>query len=281
MILRILVSFLFTAGAQAADLKILSYNVFMLPKPMKNSLQKTRTKIIAQQLRNSDYELMFFQEAFMQEIRDELKSVLGKEFPHSYYLKSSGKVKHIFGSGVFIMSRYPFKVLDKIYFKECGSADCFAAKGSVLIETVLPSGKIVQFAPSHLQSKEALGPVRISQLKQMKAMLAKHARPGIPQVIAADLNIDFTEPEFDEGLKVMNMSYVTLVGAIKHTNGRDNECFKTAKNKEWIDHFWISEDHLDNRSTMKVREFVFSHKGKICPSSDHHAIEAELYFASR
>ena len=263
--------------AHATDLKLLSWNIFMLPKPIKNSLQKVRAKVIAQQLSGSDYDLMFFQEAFTDMIRNELVAKLGDEYPYRYYLKRDGKLKHVFGSGLFIMSRHPFKVLDRVYFKKCGAFDCYAAKGSVLIEAMLPSGKVVQFAPTHLQAKEALGSVRLSQLQQMKTMLLRHARNGVPQIIMGDLNIDVVEPEFESGLNIMDMSPTPLVGPIQHTNGRINDCYKSpGKNKEWIDHFWVSNQTALTQSEMEVRDFEFPYKGRTCPSSDHHAVEARI-----
>ena len=279
MILRILATLLFTVSANASELKLLSWNIFMLPKPIKNSLQKVRSEVIANQLRGSDYDLMFFQEAFTKSFRNKLNSKLGKDFPYTYYLRSDGKIKHVFGSGLFIMSRYPFKVLDKVYFKECTEFDCYASKGSVLIETTLPSGKVLQFAPTHLQSTESNGSMRISQLQQMKQMLEKHERSGVAQIIMGDLNIDVVEPEFEQGLEVMEMDYTPLVGPIKSTNARLTDCYKSpGKNVEWIDHFWINKETPLDRSSMRVRDLEFQYKGKTCPSSDHHAVEAIFSF---
>lgn len=266
-------------SAQAMELKLLSWNVFMLPKPIKYSLQTPRAKIIASQLAGSDYDFMFFQEAFTAKIRGALKKKLGLEYPYQYYLKRDDKLKHVFGSGVFTMARHPFKVLDRVYFKTCGAFDCYAAKGSVLIEATLPDGKVVQFAPTHLQAKEALGHVRLSQLRQVRAMLKKHARIGVPQIIMGDLNIDVAEPEFEKGLELMGMTAIPLVGPIRNTNGLQNDCYQSpGKNKEWVDHFWIGSDSETAQAEMQVRKLEFEHRGRICPLSDHHAVEASILF---
>ncbi len=275
---RILLALMFTTSAHAADLKVLSWNIFMLPKPVKNSLQKVRAKVISNQLKDSDYDLMFFQEAFTDSIRKELTKSLGKDFPHQHYMKRDGKIKHVFGSGLFVMSRYPFKVLDKVYYKNCKGADCYAAKGSFLIEATLPSGKVVQFAPTHLQSLESTGAMRLSQLEQLNSMLREHKKSDVPQIVLGDLNIDSVEPEFGPALKLMGMVPTPIVGPIQHTNGRINDCYGSpGKNKEWIDHFWVTDSLKSNRSTMQVRNLDFVYKGKICPTSDHHAIEAEIF----
>ncbi len=263
--------------AQAADLKVLSWNTFMLPKPIKYSNQKIRTGVIANAVKGEDYDFVFMQEAFTKSFRSHVGKALKAEYPHQYYLARKFALK-VFGSGVFVLSKNPFKVLDKVYYKECGSADCFARKGSVLIESTLSSGKVVQFAITHLQAIEKLGHVRLSQLNQINGMLAKHKKEGVPQLLIGDLNIDVSEPEFDKGKDLMGMEHTELTGPINHTNVID--CYKkeTAQ-EEWIDHMWVSNDAGLKDSAMQVREVTYEYKGKTCMASDHHALEGVFTFA--
>lgn len=264
--------------ATAADLKVLSWNTFMLPKPIKNSNQQIRTGVIAESLKDQGYDFIFMQEAFMGSFRSHVGKVLKKEYPHQYYLKNNRFLYPFFGSGVFVLGRHPFKVVDKVYYKKCGSADCFAAKGSVLIETTLPSGRVVQLSSTHLQAKESLGSVRISQLNQVKGMLAKNKKRGVPQLLIGDLNIDAKEQEFEDGLKLMGMSATQLTGPVEHTNVID--CYKKPDHdKEWIDHMWVNNETQMKDSTIRVREIQYTHKGKTCMASDHHAVEGHFTFA--
>lgn len=263
--------------AQASDLKVLSWNAFMLPKPIKYSNQKVRTGVIADALKGEDYDLIFMQEAFTKDFRSHVGRTLKEKYPHQYYLARKLALK-VFGSGVFVLSKNPFKVLDKVYYKECGSADCFARKGSVLIESTLPSGKVVQFAVTHLQAIEKLGRVRLSQLSQIKGMLAKHKKDGVPQLLIGDLNIDIKEPEFEKGQELMNMKHTELTGPISHTNVIP--CYKkeTAE-EEWIDHMWVSNDTSLKESSMQALELSYEYKGQKCNASDHLAIEGHFTFA--
>lgn len=268
-----------TTSVFASQIKLLSWNVYMLPKPIKVSWQKYRTEIISQQLSKSDYDVMFFQEAFVGSFHDAMKSKLKKTHPHHYYL---GKNKFYLpmGSGVFIMSKYAFKVLDRVYYDYCGKEDCMATKGAVLIEMKLPGGKVVQFASTHLQSGE--GPVlpgtRIKQLTQVKGMLKKHQRQDVPQLLLGDLNIDSVEPEFQVGLDLLGMDYLNLEGPIKYTNKITNECYKTSNTSathEWIDHIW-AKGFEGRSSSMKVKLMEFPYNGVNCALSDHHAVETVL-----
>lgn len=271
--------FFITTNLQASEIKVLSWNVFMLPKPLKFSWQKYRTKLIQEELKKVDHDVLFFQEAFVGSFQKAIKNAAGDRYPHSYYLKKRA-FYYPMGSGVMVMSKHPFKILDKVYYKmnTCGGADCFASKGSVLIEVTFPSGKVAQFANTHLQSGDTKGHKRLAQINQLKGMLEKNARPGVPQFLLGDLNIDSVEPEFHQSLDTLGMDYVDLQGPILYTNHLKNECYKTGGDgihHEWIDHIWSNGADVKN-AHMQVRVMDFEYNGTRCPLSDHHAVEATI-----
>lgn len=278
MLIRLLILFALVVPAHAADLRVLSWNTYMLPYPVKKSNQKVRTDVIAHALKGEGHDFIFMQEAFMGSFRSKVGKVLRDEYPHQYYLKNRGFIYPFFGSGVFILGRHPFKVVDKVYYKKCGASDCWASKGSAMIETTLPSGKTVQIAVTHLQAKENLGEVRVSQLEQVKGMLKKNKRAGIPQFLIGDLNIDAKEKEFQEGLDLLGMHPTQLTGDLSHTNVID--CYKKPDHeKEWIDHMWVDKDTQLKDSTISARAVDYEYKGKNCNASDHYAIEGLFTFA--
>lgn len=269
---------LFPTLVLGADMKVLSWNVYMLPKPIKNSLQKERTEAIPDFLKGSDYDVMFFQEAFIKRFRKAMIQKLGEKYPHYHYLKKASAVYPVFGSGVFVMSRHPFKVLDEVrYGSSCSGADCGAEKGTFLIEITLPDGKSVQFASTHLNAQRK-PLVRKAQLAKAHEMFARASRAGVPQIFLGDLNIVAHTEEFTDALELMQMNHLQLSGPIMVTNARVNECYKTPKTKKWIDHVWIDRATSTEGSVMQVVPTEFSYKGKRCPLSDHHAVEAELHF---
>ena len=267
-----------TFAFATSSMKLLSFNVYMLPTLLKKSMQAQRSYIIPRQLSESDYDVMIFQEAFIKSFRDSMKSVLKPIYPYSYYMESNHPLVP-FGSGNFVMSRYPFKVISEVYYKSCGGFDCFAAKGGLVIELTLPSGKVIQLAATHLQADGDNSKDRTNQLMQLKRALEKHARAGVPQILAGDLNMGIKPAtEFAEGLAIMGMNYLPMMGEIHTTSSRVNPCYKTGANKRWIDHFWVTASSVDKISTMNVVNLEFPFKDKICPSSDHHAVEAHIAF---
>lgn len=267
---------LFPTLAFATEVKILQFNVYMLPWPIKSSLQDVRTKAIPAQLEKSDYDLMFFEEAFMPSFRNEMIAKLGKTYPYNFYLSDSAKYSQVFGSGIFVMSRHPFKVIDKAIFASCSGADCFAAKGSFVLDVTLPSGQRLQFAPTHMDAQGEAS--RVSQIAQVKQLLAKTRVRGVPQIFLGDLNINASKPEMNESLRTLGMTATQLVGRFKTTNARVNPCYATPTNAKWIDHVWVESEFASARSTLEVVPLEFENGGKICPSSDHHALEARLHF---
>jgi endonuclease/exonuclease/phosphatase family metal-dependent hydrolase len=262
----------------ADELRVMSWNIYMLPSPIKESLQKTRIRIIPGKLKEQDFDLLFMQEAFMKSLRTSVKRTLKETHPHTYYLHSPSFPYPVFGSGLFVVSRFPVKIIDHIYYHSCTSADCFAAKGSALVEITLPGGEKVQVANTHLQAVESAGAIRMKQLGQIHSMLVRNSRPDVPQFLIGDLNIDFHDPEFMMGLNLLGMDYTRLRGPILWTSGRENPCFKTGHKTSWVDHMWFSNYHQISASSMRVHDFSFESEGRVCPLSDHHAIEASFVF---
>jgi endonuclease/exonuclease/phosphatase family metal-dependent hydrolase len=272
-------SLLLFPTAQASELRLLSFNTYMLPRPIKKSLQGVRAEAIAHALKSSDYDIIVLQEAFTPWFRRTIRRELAASYPHRHYLAKRVS-RRLFGSGLYLLSKYPFKVIDYTFFNSCGGADCYADKGAVLIEAHLPSGVRFQLVNTHLQAIESLGHVRLKQLAQIKKMLTRHAKNNVPQILVGDLNIDVTEPEFEEGLALLGMGHAQLVGPITHTNARVGPCFPgSAKDPEWVDHFWSNDAGVNKTSVMRVKVIDFKHAGRECPASDHHAIETTFSFS--
>ncbi len=278
MILNIILALFLANVALAEEIKILSWNVYMLPKPLKFSQQSLRIEKIPEALKDTSYDFMFFQEAFLPGFRREMYQKFGSRYPYDIYLNRKDFFWRPMGSGVFIMSKHPFKVIDQVYYKQCAKADCYASKGSMLIESSLPSGKKVQFAITHMQSGEEQGSIRLSQIDQLKKMLLKNAKAGVPQFLSGDLNIDVAEPEFQDGQAMLGMNHAPLLGDIDYTGGFDNDCFKIhGRSPEWIDHLWFKPQGRKIASvSIKARPFEYNYKGMNCTLSDHMAIEGSI-----
>lgn len=273
----LILSFLVPVITLGADVKVLSWNVYMLPHPIKKSFQGIRNKAIPEFLKDSDYDIMFFQEAFTGGFRKSMIQTLSNKYPHHYYQKRN-EVFSVFGSGVFVMSKYPFSIIDKINYKACSGFDCYAEKGTFIVEVQLPSGKMIHFAPTHLNAQRDNAQVRALQIAQIKELFEKTAKPGVPQVLLGDLNIVGGNEEFHQSLEKLSMIAAPIIGEHQTTSARTNDCYKTPDKPQWLDHLWVSANSFSLTTKIEVVPTDFQINGKTCPLSDHHAIASHLAF---
>lgn len=281
--LKILVFLLFIAQAAfAEEVKLLTWNVFMLPKPIKFSYQKERTDLIIKEILASPYDVIVLQEAFAGEFQEKTKKLTSKKYPHQFYLKRKPGSLTVYGSGVYYLSRIPMKELDSVYFNDCAKADCFASKGSALMEFTLPSGKKFQVASTHLQAghNENSSKIRFNQLKQIQGMMLPKLTFGVPQFLVGDLNIDANHGnDYNRALTMLAMTSGPLQGELNYTNGYPIECYEKPGDdqKEWIDHIFTFANAVPVQVlAKKVRPFNGLINHKECPLSDHWGVEATL-----
>lgn len=169
-------------------LKVLSWNIYMLPRAVKISGKAQRAALIAEMLGQSEYQILVFQEAFMADARRIIREELAPYYPYAYGPANNGPSLRI-NSGIWVLSKIPLRVLDEITYSKCkGLADCMARKGVMLLEGEF-GGIAFQIAGTHLQS---IGPqaVRKSQYAEIRTLLDKHRRDGVPQIICGDMNTD-------------------------------------------------------------------------------------------
>lgn len=266
----------------AEDVKLLTWNVYMLPKPINFTRQIERTDLIAKEILKADYDVILLQEAFMGSFRKKLSRAIKKEYPYQDHLTRSRRLIHFINSGLYIASRYPFEVLGWHYFNDCTHSDCFSAKGVLLVEVTTPKGKKVQIAMSHMQAWDDRRAVeaRTHQVDEIKTLLDTYARPGVPQILAGDLNINAkTTTEYPAAIAHLQMTNTDLEGPLTSTNGFKVECYKTPgqpSDGDWIDHVWLRSQGTETKILNKqVRPFKAIFKsGKECSLSDHYGVEA-------
>jgi endonuclease/exonuclease/phosphatase family metal-dependent hydrolase len=271
-------------SAMSEEIKVLTWNVFMLPKPINFSKQRARTPLIIEKLQKSHYDVIFLQEAFRSKFQKELKENLSETYPYQGNLKKGKNILHVLNSGLYIASKYPFTVVGKKYFDSCIHSDCFASKGVLLVEITLPTGKKVQIANTHMQAweDEEARRVRTDQLFVIKNLLTSNQKDHTPQILIGDLNIDgLLQDEYEKALDLMEMTSTPLSGELRASNGFKIDCYKTPgddKKEQWLDHLWFKA----NKSSAKILDkHVIPMMGALnkksdCPLSDHHAVEATL-----
>lgn len=265
------------------ELKVLTWNTFLIPVPWNFTKQNPRAKIMYKTLPDLSHDVMFFQEAFHDKHRKKLIQLLKDTHPYSAAPVKGNKIYQIQDSGLFIVSKHPMTVLDQVIFDQCTNTDCMSSKSAILVEITLPSGSKLHMVNTHLQAwdKPKAIAIRKIQLEQIKIMMSKHFVAGIPQVLVGDLNIDGKLPtEYNEALALMDMTSTPLEGDISGTNGFPTKgCFKKPgeDNEEWLDHFWVKANGsviaIENKKVLPLTGKLF---GKICPLSDHNAVEAVI-----
>lgn len=279
--------------AQAHEFKLLSWNVFMIPKPINFSKQVERTRLISQKLQDTDHDIILFQEAFRAGFKEMIAREFKEKYPYQASLNRRLTAKTVLNSGLYIASKYPIEVLGHHYFTKSIHADQFSSKGVLLVELTLPNEKKVQIATTHVQAwddKKAVE-VRALQFKEIRDFLDSHKKTGVPQILGGDLNVDslldpenmfksyLKDREYSGTLNILNMNSGPVVGDVGYTSGFKTICYKQPGKNEplkLLDHILVDENDSGIEITeRKVVEFKDIMKTGIeCPLSDHHGIEA-------
>jgi len=267
------------------ELKIMSWNIFMRPIALFKDGQIERTHAIVNQLRSKDYDIIVFEEAFMQKIRDIIWNGLQDLYP--YQLGPGQRSLFRTNSGVWLLSKLPFLKTDSITFKNCKAGDCFARKGAFLVE-VVKDGQTFQLVGAHLQAEdgEKYQKVREKQYAQIKKeLLDKHRRDGVTQLLAGDLN---TPKEMKDGYSNM-LSSLDMKDGITH--GPQGLKYSWAgKLNDLIGSDYQGKGQLldyiliDKRKNpivkvvrkLKIMQHLWSERHK--DLSDHYAIDAVIKF---
>ncbi len=278
-LLVILLSVSLPFEVNAHELSVLTWNTFLVPHPFNNTKQEERADLFSKKLQTLNRDIVFFQEAFIDSKRELVMKELAPLYPYSAVPKKGDGLFKFLGSGLFILSKYPMKILDQVVFEDCSGTDCFASKSAIIVELTLPNGGQIQMIDTHLQGWDNFD-IRKKQLLQIKAMMKLNAKFGIAQVLVGDLNIDGNiKSEYSSALGLMNMTSTPLEGRLGASNGFSTEgCFNTPggiNNGEWIDHMWLNTNGTEAVIHSKKVIPIIGHLGASdCPLSDHYAVEA-------
>ena len=108
---------------KSSELKILSWNIYMLPYISLFNNNDQRAKKIAEKLNNSDYQIIVFQEAFSSKCRYILAKQLSENFPYQYGPANKNILPFRTNSGLWIVSKIPLNKLDEFQFSICKGFD--------------------------------------------------------------------------------------------------------------------------------------------------------------
>lgn len=268
----------------AQEIKVLTWNTFLIPPPWNTSRQSERVRQMVEKLPSFSHDLMLFQETFFDKKRKLMIQALEKSHPHIAVPLKGRKLNQIQDSGLFIASKFPLEILEQVIFSDCVHSDCLSSKSAILVEMTISQDKKIQVINTHLQAwnDPKAVEVRKKQLQQIKNMMAKHEKQGVAQFLIGDLNIDGKlKTEYTDALTLMNMKSIALEGPLLATNGFSTEgCFKNPGGDaqgEWLDHMWLkangSNAEIHTKQVLPIKGFI---RSKECPLSDHYAVEAMI-----
>jgi sphingomyelin phosphodiesterase len=268
-----------TIKANGADsLKVLSWNIYMLPVSIKKVGQANRVEYIANQLNNSDYDVIVFQEAFDRDARYGLSKLMRKQFPYQEGPANGKPSIFRLNSGIWILSKYPMKYLDEIHYKQNIGVDKVARKGVLMVE-INKNGKRYQIAGTHLQAgaSKKKDNVRASQFNEIKELLAKHETTGIPQLICGDFNTAKNDKKnYHLMLETLKAQDGPLESSLQHTYDctSNDLAYGSDTYKEVLDYIFIKENDAKlNLSRRKIVAFTAKWHAKKKHLSDHFAVE--------
>ena len=263
-------------------LKILTWNIYMLPFCSKIHKNCKRAKAIAQEIPGYDYDIIVFEEAFDHQARKILRNRLKDYYPFMYGPANKSSFSLKTNSGIWILSKIPLQQLEQIEFKNRFGIDALARKGAVLFEGEW-QGQPFQLLGTHLQN-DSPDSVRHGQCHEITdKLLKKYSKLDIPQIVCGDFNIEFAEKvNYGKMLKILDAENGSLKGDLQTSFDEVNNKLAQKENgeKQLIDYVLVR----NLETIMDIERQVFVLKGCIrdivSDLSDHYGIEAIVNFSN-
>ncbi|MEI6277051.1 MAG: endonuclease/exonuclease/phosphatase family protein, partial [Prolixibacteraceae bacterium] len=201
--------------AKQRELKILTWNIYMLPFCSEIHQNCIRASAISQKIACFNYDIIVFEEAFDYQARKILRYNLKGAYPFMYGPANDSKLSFKTNSGIWILSKIPLQQLEQIQFKNRFGIDAFARKGAVLFQGEW-QGQPFQLLGTHLQANSP-DSVRSGQCHEIAdKLLKKYAEPELPQIVCGDFNIEFEDKvNYTNMLTLLDVENGNLAGDVQ------------------------------------------------------------------
>jgi len=265
-------------STDSIELKVLSWNIYMLPPLIFFNGKQKRARAIGQLLMDSDYDVIVFQEAFHHGARRKIKHWLKETYPHRVGPANIHYVSLRASSGVWILSKVPIKKVETICFKErWGFDNRMARKGALMVEGE-KNGQPFQVIGTHLN---AGGPaaVRLSQVRAIRdELMLPFQKENVPQIICGDFNIEKKTNTYDEMMKILKAEDGELFSDKKETYGANND-MNASKRGGIIDYIFYRNNGKKTASTIrKIPKIQHCWHKKHKDLADHNPVEISVKF---
>ncbi len=268
----------------AVNLKVLSWNIYMLPGIV-SSNQAARAEAIGELLATTDYDIIAFQEAFHRKARKIISRHLQPAFSFQAGPANQKGIAFRTHSGLWVFSKHPIVATHTISFRTRKGADALSRKGALLIEIEVGQER-VQIINTHLQN--AGDPwLKHSQCVELFHRLLKvHQRHGVPQIVCGDFNFNRHEDSdnYHQVLKTLDGDDGNIASEMKYSYDRQgNDLHVERGNKqELIDYILVRSNRCWFQSAERyVRRFQKRWHKSHADLSDHYPIEALLQFQNQ
>lgn len=276
-----------------AEVRLLSWNIQMLPFPASPHGKAKRARAIARILQEQEYDVVVFQEAFKRRSRRILRRELREVLPHQTAVLNKKAISIKVSGGVMIFSRHPIDSVHQIRFTKRKGFDKYARKGAMLAEITV-RGRKIQVLGTHLQAF-GTDDILISQYHQMRReLLDRHARPNVPQFLLGDFNTrkvppvsaslssDTPVPQTRYGamLETLDAADGDLAGDQQYTMDRpyNDLCERRKEARLLLDYILVrpASTNLSIRREVKIFRKPWNKNHQ--DLSDHFALEALITF---
>ncbi len=263
------------------ELKILSWNIYMLPPLIKRQFKKKRARRIPEVILPEGYDIIVFQESFHFWARHILRRKLKQEYPYQYGPANMRAASIRTNSGIWIVSKIPLTPLGTVRYDECSGFDCMSRKGSALLEGTW-QGQQFQILGTHLESGDQ--EVRNTQYPQVRAILDEHKKDGVPQIICGDFNTAKKSADYPKMLEMLDAEDGELLNQEITLDGTSDD-FKnrgtgrtSAKIIDYI--FYRGNGHVPKKMEREARqpEYPEPWKKTYVGLADHNAVELRIVF---
>ena len=263
-------------------LKILTWNIYMLPYCSWIHGNCKRARGIAKELSASDYDIIVFEEAFDFLARNILRSKLSKTYPYMYGPANQSLLSLHTNSGIWVVSKVPLKKLEEIEYSYRYGIDAMARKGAVLFEGEW-QGNTFQLAGTHLQA-DSPDTIRREQCQEISSkLLKKYSRTNVPQIVCGDFNIEMDDQtNYCYMLNTLDAQNGAIDGDIQTSFDEVNNCLAKRENgkKRLIDYVLIRNNNLIKEIRRRIAVFKEHRNNLSLDLSDHYGMEAVVNFGT-
>ena len=269
----------FSQPAGGEKIKILSWNIYMLPGVL-GSGNIARAEAIGELLSGHDYDVIVFQEAFDPRARKVISRLLNNHYPYQAGPANQKTLSVKINSGIWIFSRHPIRDAQSIVFATRRGIDAMSRKGALLCELDVNNNR-VQIVGTHLQNSGG-SLVKQKQCAEIYThLLRKFQKPGVPQIVCGDFNINrhVIGDEYQSMLRALDVVDSNTGSERLYSYDRLNNDLhvEAGSGRDLIDYILIRNNFsLSGTERGRVRIFQKQWSESHKDLSDHYSLETEV-----